>query len=431
MKKRTATKVRRSFRRLLLQRRLVAGCAIVLFALVGAFVLLRGRAAVPTLSLEPESHTVTGSAAVGNDSAASNGKYVQFNAPPGAGTVLARAALGMNINSKKTVDEIEQWLGGSIKYGVVFPGVTTPGGGVWDLMDPSRKNLAAYKDRITYIFSIAPVTTNGSIVAGVNGKTVANRRNVAAEFQKTISGQNDSKFQAFANRLVQYGIADKAIVRLGWEFNGDWFTWSAYTPDSDLTLSPPINNCENFRNAFRRVVTVVKAIAPQVRFDYTAATSIHTGANNGKDIVSCAYPGDAYVDIIGGDFYDRGAAARYFDPSKPGWINPLQVWNEVQKPKIQRIRDFAVSKGKPLSIPEWGLEGSAADGGIEGNHNPGGDNPTFIQQLYDWMNEIPAGQPGGILYHAYFWETVNNEGPHKLNDPSLKNAADRFRLLYK
>lgn len=55
---------------------------VILFVVVGVWLLIGSNAATPAVSIEPEKGTLSGSAAVVNDSGASGGKAVQFKTPP-------------------------------------------------------------------------------------------------------------------------------------------------------------------------------------------------------------------------------------------------------------------------------------------------------------------------------------------------------------
>ena len=56
-----------------------------------------------------------------------------------------------------------------------------------------------------------------------------------------------------------------------------------------------------------------------------------------------------------------------------------------------------MSNGKPICLPEWGL-----------NHGgSGGDDPAYIRGMHDWMTEHAAhpGDPdvaGKVVYDVYF-----------------------------
>ena len=87
-----------------------------------------------------------------------------------------------------------------------------------------------------------------------------------------------------------------AIIRLGWEANGDWYPWRASA------------NVEAWEAYFRRIVGVMRGVQPTVagvpaqafEFDLT-----YNRGNSGTAVTfESMYPGDDVVDIIGLDAYD-------------------------------------------------------------------------------------------------------------------------------
>ena len=92
-----------------------------------------------------------------------------------------------------------------------------------------------------------------------------------------------------------------------------------------------------------------------------------------------AYPGDAYVDVIGLDLYHRPSDGATLDES--GFEEDFGV-------VLRAHHDFATEHGKPVSYPEWGMRGV--------------DDPTFIREMHAWLASLPASGPGHLLYHSYF-----------------------------
>lgn len=143
---------------------------------------------------------------------------------------------------------------------------------------------------------------------------------------------NLSTFTTLATALV----GTPTIIRLGWEFDGVGygFPWS-----------PGVNGntAGGYASAFASAVGAMRSANPKLRYDFCCAI----GSSNLSQLQSF-YPGDAYVDFIGGDHYDNvgggGDASQYGPP-----VN------------------LASSRGKPLSCGEWGLNGT--------------DDPTFINDM--------------------------------------------------
>ena len=130
-------------------------------------------------------------------------------------------------------------------------------------------------------------------------------------------------------------------------------------------------------------------------------TSASTGTATRAALQSAtsAYPGDAYVDIIGLDVYDKGIPVAWNSATK-SWVDPDRRVELGRCTNLRFQRDFAIAHGKQVSYPEWGLSGVNATDDL----GVGGDNPTFIQGMYDWMNGLPASGPGSLAYHSYFNE---------------------------
>ena len=132
------------------------------------------------------------------------------------------------------------------------------------------------------------------------------------------AGWYDGRWRALAQNLVAYGQAD-AIVRLAWEFNGNWFPWSAYV------------NPTAFVAYRQRIVDIMRAVpGAQFRFDWSVSQG--TSAID----PTLVYPRDQYVDYIGMSVFDQGWV--------PGWQDPVQRWTGSN-------RDRSGSSGTAASQP--------------------------------------------------------------------------------
>ena len=206
------------------------------------------------------------------------------------------------------------------------------------------------------------------------------------------SGGYNSHFTQTAQRLVANGQAD-ATLRIGWEFNGTWFRWSA------------ANDPASYAAYFRQIVSTMRAVSGQhFKFEWNPAL--------GKVAVAPdqAYPGDAYVDYIALDFYDNSWIANHQDPVAR-WDSYLN-----QPYGLKWHRDFAAAHGKPMTYPEWGLM-------IRPDGHGGGDNPYFIDQMYSWI------QQNNVAAHHYF-EFDAPDGQHELMGTQFTQSAARFKQLF-
>jgi hypothetical protein len=215
-------------------------------------------------------------------------------------------------------------------------------------------------------------------------------------------GNYDANFTRLARNLVAGGQGS-AIIRLGWEFNLASSRWSTANP-------------QQFISYWRHVVTAMRAV-PGQKFTFDWNPNVGVTAYDATQY----YPGNAYVDYIGVDVYDLSwQKDTYPYPASC----PAACRLERQKLVWERLHDgthglafwsdFAASKGKPMSLPEWGL--------WKRNDNHGGaDNPYFIEQMYRFI----ANPKNNVAYHAYF-ETATDEGTHRLmTDFPASSAAFR------
>jgi Glycosyl hydrolase family 26 len=192
-------------------------------------------------------------------------------------------------------------------------------------------------------------------------------------FAAGAAGDYDPCFKNLAQKMVAAGDG-AATIRLGWEFNGTWFPWS---------VSPRAGNSDDateFVADWRHIVTLMRsASGSHFKFDWTV--------NNGSSDINptTAYPGDAYVDFVGVDAYDEGWA----NNGGP-IVDPSLRWNQIagQQYGLNYWAAFARSHGKQVSVPEWGL--------VTNNPNGGGDDPTYIRNMYQWFKQ---NQPA---YETYF-----------------------------
>jgi hypothetical protein len=189
-----------------------------------------------------------------------------------------------------------------------------------------------------------------------------------ATFAQCAAGAYDQYYRTYGAELVRLGRAD-SIVRLGWEANGDWYSWSI---GSDVA---------NYKACFRRQVAAIRSTDPQVRIDWNMNKDSHMAVS-----VIQAYPGDDVVDIVGVDFYDMWPAY----PDRAAWNADFMREQRGGPRGMGSWLAFAKAHGKPLSVPEWGT--TPADGG------GGGDHAVYIQVMHEFF----ANHADDIAYETYF-----------------------------
>jgi hypothetical protein len=291
----------------------------------------------------------------------------------GAGAPSAVAAIGLHSEGDMHTDQYDafgNWLGKSVQYRIVFT-AREKWGDVADpyFLDATRRWITSAPGRVE-VMSVPLLLAPGG------------------DFSLVTNGKVDYAFARLAENIKAMGRPEQVIIRLGWEYNGTWYPWSA------------LKNPEGYKAAYRHVVGVMRGIVPGLRFDWTTDFQ-----SSGSFDWQSAYPGDDVVDIVSMDVYDE---------YHRGWDDVLHA-----RAGLQAFRDFARAHGKPEAYPEWGC--STRSHGY-------GDNPEFVARFHEW---VKAGAPH-VLYQAY-WNTYLG-GPNAMiygrQAGRVPLAANKYRKLF-
>lgn len=221
-----------------------------------------------------------------------------------------------------------------------------------------------------------------------------------ATLEQGATGQYNGHFRRLSERLVAAGQGS-AVIRLGWEFNGFWYPWTAMSdPDSFILY-------------WRQIVSTMRA-TPGANFTFDWCTVLGPASI----AADRAYPGDAYVDVIGISAFDQDWY--------PGWQDPVTRWrNLLTLPfGLQWQRDFAQAHGKRIAVDEWAVS-------IRTDGHGGGDNPYYIDRMFEWLNAadfLPDGRPR-VAWGLYF-ESESSDSEHRLLSGRFPLAAQRMRVLF-
>ncbi len=217
--------------------------------------------------------------------------------------------------------------------------------------------------------------------------------NTGGTLKEGAAGAYNDHFLNLAKELVAGGESD-AVLRLGWEFNGNWYKWKASSDPA------------SFVGYWRQVVDTMRGVPGQnFKFDWCPT------AAKGSIAPDQVYPGDSYVDYIGQDLYDQSWIPNYQDP-QARWQDYL-----TRPYGLQWHRDFAGAHGKPMTYPEWGLA-------IRPDGHGGGDNPYFIQQMHDWIAS------NNVAFHHYFEINGSDGITHELMGGAFPQGAVKFQQLF-
>lgn len=230
------------------------------------------------------------------------------------------------------------------------------------------------------------------------------------------AGKYDAYFKGLGETLVKYGLGD-AVVRLGWEWNGNWYAWKVVTPE----------DAKNFAAYWRHAVLAMRSVpgAEGVKVVWNVTAGFKTGYDANQ-----AWPGDDVVDYVGLDVYDT--CWPLYPP--PGDATAAQIetlhqraWAEFTAPEasygLAYWQKLADAHAKPLAIPEWGVI-RRADG------HGGGDNPYFVQRVFDYIQD-PAHH---VYFASYFDADGGGEGNSRISNvtgaPSpFPQSSELFKKL--
>lgn len=209
------------------------------------------------------------------------------------------------------------------------------------------------------------------------------------------SGGYNAYFKTLSALLVSRGLGN-SIIRIGWEMNGTWYSWSA------------VNNPTAYVNYWRQIVSSMRSVTGAAyQFDWAPNIGYSTSTFN----VASAYPGDSYVDIIGLSFYDQDWKYASSDVLNR-WSNALN-----QPYGLNWHASFAASHYKSNALSEWGLS-RRCDG------HGGNDNPYYIQKVRDWVVNHP------YAYESYFDLDMGSCEQHVEMNGTFPNAASSYKQLF-
>jgi hypothetical protein len=201
-----------------------------------------------------------------------------------------------------------------------------------------------------------------------------NANNVAVGTLATgATGAYNTYFVTLAKTLVAAGESN-ADLRLGWEFDGNWYAWEALTPATEAS----------YATYFQQIVTAMRSVPGEAfKFVWNPDASAFVGqsvvANYNVDL---AYPGNAYVDYIGLDLYDQTWATPQ---------TPANAWSSSTQPALTAAASFAGAQSKPLAMCEWGVAIRSDGHGL-------GDDPLYVKNMISWMTTASHN----VNYESYF-----------------------------
>jgi hypothetical protein len=232
------------------------------------------------------------------------------------------------------------------------------------------------------------------------------------------TGADNPKFRDLGELLVRDGLSH-TIIDLGREMNGTWYEWSEHR-------APP-SEPDAFIRAWRQIVTAMRSV-PGQHFKFAWTIFMDSAA-----VVEC-WPGSAYVDYIGTDIFDwYGGPKGTYPHTASGALDHANKWQQILTSEpggLNWMAAFSKATGKPVIIPEWGLD----------FHTFGGqDDPQFITNMLAWMKAHRAiglywgGSHVTPVPAASGPPLVNQGMAGQINSPEAVNAMGQLmggRLQY-
>lgn len=142
-----------------------------------------------------------------------------------------------------------------------------------------------------------------------------------------LAGDYDDSFRKWSQGAKAYG--GRVLLRFGYEFNGNWFSWS---------LDPPA-----FVAAWRRAHDIFGAVGAS-NVEWVWAPNFESCPNTPENDMHLYYPGDKYVDWVAVDGYNFGDHHDEWHH----WVAFDEVFDNVLTSFRKRYPD------KPVMLAEFG-----------------------------------------------------------------------------
>lgn len=259
----------------------------------------------------------------------------------------------------------------------------------WSTMSSSNWLITAHRDRRYALELSVPLLP----------------RTGTASLASCAAGAYNSSWRTIAAQLTAAGRPD-AIIRPGWEMNGNWYRWSAG------------GQAGNYIGCFRQLVTTMRSVSTGFRFDWTV-----NGGDNVAD-GTIFYPGSAYVDAVGIDLYNYNYRSYPTPDGTQTTSARTDSWNyDLNGPRgLNFWAGFARQQSKPFALSEWGLAWRS-DG------HAGGDDTIYVRGIYAFVT-APANN---VMWATYFNSTDSADVKHNLTAPTsvFPNGRATFFSLAK
>ncbi|HEY1065478.1 MAG TPA: glycosyl hydrolase [Pirellulales bacterium] len=327
-------------------------------------------------------------------------------AQEGAKTAPVVTPLGVyrGANETEKVDEFGKWIGRPV-WGedfigweswsnVAWPTWWLEKWSTWKHAEPGRR----------FVFSVPLLAGPNDLSGPTQGQVGVG---VPVSLDQAAAGEYDHHYKTLAENLVKHKLAD-SVLRLGWEFNGNWYPWQAKGKE------------KQFAEYWRRIVKTMRSVpgTEKLQFCWNPTLGMQ------QFPAELAWPGAEFVDFVGVDVYDESWQEGTYPWPETSTAQEIdarhrKVWEkEIHGGERGLVfwSDFAKKEGRPLAICEWGCKTRPTGHG-------GRDNAFFVEQMHKFIND-PANH---VAFHIYFdFNCPPPDGNHQLSPDQSGNAPVDF-----
>lgn len=210
-----------------------------------------------------------------------------------------------------------------------------------------------------------------------------------------LPGQKYNKvFTSYLDMIAEYAkqVKGAVIFRPFHECTGSWFWWGAAYCDA-----------ETYKNVYRYTVEYLRDTKNVHNLIYAYSPS-NSGAGTVADY-GVRYPGDAYVDMVGFDMYDK-------NPTDDG------TWMKQFKKQLEVTSSFAKKHNKLVAVSETGISNDTQPGESQtALLKSGNKNKDWYNNVLDIVSDSDAsffllwanfGKTDG--YYSPYVDSVNEDG---------------------
>ena len=227
------------------------------------------------------------------------------------------------------------------------------------------------------------------------------------------SGAYDATYTTMAKALAAWPNP-LLSVRIGWEFNGNWYPWSNGV-GTHATYA-------NYVAAFKRAAMIVKQYNPRALVQWCVAWGQPaSGAASSWEATVMEYWPGAYdkvsnpggVDVVSMDFYQANIS-QYNNGGKQSTWAMMQSDTAFTTINLDWMTAFAQQQGIKVALSEYGAGAPASKGA---NSGAGLDDGTWTASSIAWMNGLPPG--------LFLWANWSDDEPADDIETKGANPAEQ------